>query len=170
MLLVSNLKDYYAKEQKKRDELDALAEAEAQDKHIQLANNLRELIADTIQRILVLAETIRPEAFSVSWRIKRKLNFIQRRLGADEFINYSSFAWDIGSNYFLTIEGILLIHRRKNRDYRDGSFYYIESFPNRGSMDDPYSACELLIDFMEKLGALDDSVIIKRNTLKTIKK
>jgi len=166
---VSNLKDYYAKEQRIKDELDAKTEATFEDGQIQIANNLRELIAETIRDVLILAETVRPEAFPVSWRIKRNLNFFQSRFGADAFINYESFAWDIGSNYFLTIDGILIIQRRKQRDYRAGSYYYIESFPKRGSMDDPYSACEHLIDFMERLGAPEDDISVKRNTLKLIK-
>lgn len=166
---MSSLKDYYAREQKKKDNHDAIAEIAMEDKQIQVANNLRDLIALIIKSVLILAETVRPEAFPISWRKKRKLNIIQASLGVDAFKNYNSFAWDIGSGYFLTIDGKLLIQRRRNRDYRDDSYYYVESFPDRGSLDDPYSACERLIDFMEGLGAPEDTVSKKRNTLKLIK-
>lgn len=166
---MGNLKDYYAKEQRKKDERDVLTETALTDRQIQLANNLRDLIANLIDDILILAENTRPEAYPVTWRIKRKLNFIQTRFGADEFTYNKSFAWDIGSNYFLTINGKLLIQRRRGRDNSSHSFYYIESFPSRGSMDDPYSACEHLIDFMEKLGASSDEVSKKRNLFKQIK-
>lgn len=168
---VSNLKDYYVKEQEIKDEQDVKAEASFEGEQIQIANNLRDLIAEIIHDVLILADTVRPEAYPVSWRIKRNLNFFQTRFGAEAFIDYETFAWDIGSNYFLTIDGILLIQRRRNRDYRADSYnyIYIESFPKRGSMDDPYNACEHLIDFMEKLGAPEDDISIKRNTLKLIK-
>jgi len=166
---VGNLKDYYAKEQRKKDKSDVLAEAALTDRQIQLANNLRDLIADLINNILILAENTRPEAIPVAWQIKRKLNFIQARFGADEFTNHKSFAWDIGSNYFLTIDGKLLIQRRRSRDNSSSSCYYIECFPNRGSMDDPYSACEHLMDFMEKLGASEDEMSKKHDMFKRIK-
>lgn len=166
---MSNLRDYYIKEQTKKDKQDAIAEFESENKQIRLANDLRDLIGDTINEILRLAETVRPEAFPVSWKMKRKQSLVQSLFGINNAANSDTFAWDIGLNYFLTIDGILLIRRHKSRDYRDGSVYFIESFPKRGSLDDPYSACECLINFMEKLNANSDDICRKRNTLKTIK-
>ncbi|MDP3441785.1 MAG: hypothetical protein Q8T08_02900 [Ignavibacteria bacterium] len=166
---MSRLRDYYEKEQKKKDKLNAEFGTEVLNKQTKIASDLHRLMLGVIQDILTLAESVKPEALPISWKINRKLSSMQRFLMIRPYKNMNSFAWDVGSNYFLTVEGRMLIRRRVNRDYRKGSYYYEETFPYRESMDDPYNACECLIDFLEKLGGQEELVRSKRNLLNSIK-
>lgn len=167
---MSKLKDYYAKEQQKQNALSIKIESDGINQQIELVENLRKLMLDIIRDIIELAEVRKPAAISVSWKSERQLILIQKLLKFQPYKIEKSYAWDIGSNYFLTIEGRLLIRRRMSRDYDGGSYYYDETFPYHEGMDDPYSACESLIDFMEKLNADISMVSDRRNSLGVLKK
>lgn len=166
---MNKLKDYYINEQKRKNSLNNSLGADISNKQSRNVSELRRLMLGIIQEIILLAENAKPEALEVSWNSRRKLNFVQLLLRVRPYNHVSSFAWDVGSNYLLTIEGRMIIRRRINRDYRDGSFFYEESFPYQESMDDPYSACECLINFMEKIGANQVDVSKRRDELKAIK-
>jgi len=166
---MSKLRDYYEKEQKRKDQLNAEFGTEALNKQSKAVSDLRRLMLGVIQDVLIMAENVKPEALPVSWKSNRKLSSMQQFLMFRPYKNMNSFAWDVGSNYYLTVEGRMLIRRRISRDYREGSYYYDETFPYQESMDDPYHACECLIDFLEKLGGQEETVKSKRNLLKSIK-